>query len=545
MATTPVTGTSPTAAIAANFGVGSGIDTAALIANLYSATQAPKEAQMAAREAQNSARISGLADAANSIDSFASALNSLISGGSLFTQPSSSDASILGASAQPGSRITGLASTVEVLQIAQAQTVVSAALASAGEPVGQGTLTLTVGGNATTITIDSTNDSLTGLAKAINSAGRGITATVVLDTQGVRLMLKGQTGEAQAFTLTADPAADPALSRFTYTPGGGGLTLAQDAHDAKLRIDGVDVSRATNSFSDLLPGVQIDLKKAAPGTLVSLGASSPAAAIRQAVGDIVSAYNELKATLDTATAPRNPDGTGGGPLRGDPGIRDMRDRLAQITLTALSSTGTGPKTLAEIGVKTMRDGTLAVDTARLDQMLAADPGGVEALFNPTQGSSSPLLNIVSPMGQVKPGTYTIENVDVGPPPSGTVNGMDAMVVGNLLVAPAASGAAGLVFEPLGAVSSATITVDPGLGGALQAIRDALRASTGALTTSQQAAAVETKRIADDRTNMEATLTAYHDRLVAQFTAMDSRVAAFKATQSYLDQQIKVWTNSNN
>jgi flagellar hook-associated protein 2 len=146
---------------------------------------------------------------------------------------------------------------------------------------------------------------------------------------------------------------------------------------------------------------------------------------------------------------------------------------------------------------------------------------------------------------VKPGTYTIENVDVGPPPSGTVNGMVATVVGNLLVAPAASGAAGLVFEPLGAVASATITVDPGLGGALQAIRDALLASTGALTTSQQSAAAETKRIADDRTAMEATLTAYHDRLVAQFTAMDSRVAAFKATQSYLDQQIKVWTNSNN
>lgn len=548
MATTPVSGTStpsPASSIAATLGIGSGIDTAALVTSLVNAVQAPKEAQLDARETQNTAKISGLADAANAIDTFASALNTLIAGGSLYTQPSSSDASILGASALAGARISGLSSTVEVLQLAQAQTLVSGNLASAGTPVGLGTLTLTLGSASANIVIDSSNNSLTGLAKAINGSAMGVTASVIQDTQGARLVLKGLTGEAKAFTLTAGGDADADLTRFTYAPGGGTMTLAQTAQDAKLRLDGVDVTRATNSFSDLLPGVQFDLKKAVPGTIVSLGTTSPADAIRQAVGDVVSAYNQLKVTLDAATAPKNADGTGGGPLRGDPGIRDMQQRLSQITLTVLSSAGTGPKTLAEIGVKTQRDGSLALDSARLDQMLADDPGGVEALFNPGQSSSSPLITITSAVGKAKPGTYTIANIVAGPPPSGTINGFAAIASGNRLIASAISGVAGLVIEPLGDVASATITVDPGLGGTLQAIRDALRASTGALTTSQNSAAAETKRIADDRTKMEATITAYHDRLVTQFTAMDAKVAAFKATQSYLDQQIKVWTNSNN
>jgi flagellar hook-associated protein 2 len=177
-------------------------------------------------------------------------------------------------------------------------------------------------------------------------------------------------------------------------------------------------------------------------------------------------------------------------------------------------------------------------------MLASDPAGVEALFNPTQSSSSPLIIITSAMGKAKPGTYTLENIVAGPPPSGMINGVPAIASGTRLIAAANSGVAGLVIEPLGDVASATITVDPGLGGALHAIRDALRASTGSLTSSQTAAAAETKRIAEDREKLEASMTAYHDRLVTQFTAMDAKVAAFKATQSYLEQQIKVWTNSN-
>jgi len=88
-------------------------------------------------------------------------------------------------------------------------------------------------------------------------------------------------------------------------------------------------------------------------------------------------------------------------------------------------------------------------------------------------------------------------------------------------------------------------VDPGLGGALQAIRDALLATGGPLKSAQARLAAETKHISADRDTIEARATVYHDQLVRSFTTMDKQVTAFKATQSYLDQQIKMWTNEKN
>ena len=93
------------------------------------------------------------------------------------------------------------------------------------------------------------------------------------------------------------------------------------------------------------------------------------------------------------------------------------------------------------------------------------------------------------------------------------------------------------------MASATITIEAGLGGALQTIRDALRGTTGPLGTLSDRLNAEAKSIADDRVAMEARADAYKLQLQKSFTAMDSRVSALKATQAYLEQQVKVWTNS--
>ncbi len=393
--------------------------------------------------------------------------------------------------------------------------------------------------------IGGANDSLAGLATAINKSGAGLTASIVEDGIGARLVLKSGTGEANAFTLEVGAGAAPALARFAYDPNvTGGMTRAQEAQDALVKLDGVEIARKTNAISDLVAGVTIQLKTAKPGTTIALGSSSPSAAIRQGVDDFVTAYNELKALLDEATAPGS-GSTGAGPLRGDTSIREMQRQLARLTSTALSSAG-GPRTLAEIGVRTERDGTLTLDSARLDAMLAADPEGVEALFNPSQRSSSDLVRITSAMGRAKPGTYALTNLVAatgGQPATGTIDGLTAFASDNLLVAAITSSAKGLVIEPLGDVASATITVDLGLGGALQAIRDALLATGGPIKATQARLTVETKHISADRATLEARSTAYRDQLVRSFSTMDKQVTAYKATQSYLEQQIKIWTNS--
>lgn len=524
----------------------SSIDTGSLVDQLATATIADKQAALTSRETTNTSRISDLATAVNSVTSLSSALASLVSGGSLYTQPTSSNAAIVKVSALAGARLNGLSATIEVGQLATAQTLTAAPLTSSAAEVGLGTLSLTVGSQTKTITITAENNSLAGLAKAIKDSGLNVTASTVTDSTGTRLVVKGATGEDNAFSLAMTSGNPGELDRFVYDPltydpqNITGLTLQQEAQNAELTVDGVELSKSSNSFSDVIEGVKIDLASAVPGTIVTIGSSQPVDAIKQAVGDFVAAFNEMKATLTSMT------GTNGS-LRSDAGLRSLVTRLGGLTSTKLTyATGGSPTTLAEIGVSTNRDGTLTLNSGKLAAAMTANPDAIEAMFNPGQSSSSALLKITSDVGKTKGGIYTVTNATAG---DGTTNASATLDGGYTLplgptgvTASFVSPAFGLSFDVLGSVSSATITIDLGLQGALDAIKTELTATAGPLTSSQKKLESETSAIADAREKLTAKDTAYRAQLTAQFTRMQSALLAYSSTQSYLSQQIKLWTN---
>ena len=527
---------------------GSGVDTGTLITSLVSASYDPKSAALKTREAANTAKISALGTLSASIDSFSSALGTLISSGTLFSQPTTSNDKVLTATAKAGAQVGNLSAQLIVKQVAQAQSLVSGYYANPGAAVGTGRMTLTVGGKDYALAIDSPNNTLAGIARAVNAANSGVTASVVTDANGSRLTFKGATGAANNFTLTAGSDADAGLQALAYP--GSGMTKAQDAQDAIVRMDGVDVTRATNTIDDLVDGVTLKLVSAAPTETVTLGGERPTAAIKQGVADFVAAYNELKGQLDgalSATGTANEDGsTGPGALYGNSGIRQMQVQLARLTSTVLNSGG-GPQTLAEIGVSTNRDGTLSLNDDVLARALATSPDGVEAMFNPTQHASSSLIKITSAMGAAKPGTYQLTNIKAGTDTtagSGIIAGVAGVTTGTRLYAATLSKAAGLVIEASGDVASATVTVDLGLGGALKAIRDQLQATGGVFATLKSQFGAETSTLAAERTKIEQDQSDYKDRLTTQFSAMNSHVSAFKATQEYLKQQIAAWNKSD-
>ena len=539
--------TSVGSSILTSLGVSS-IDTGSLVDQLAKATIADRQKTLTTRETTNTSRISDLGSAVSSINAFSSSLSSLISGGSLYTQPTSSNSSIVGVSALAGSRLSGLSSTIKVNRIAAAQTMTAAPLTASSTAVGLGTLDLTVGSQTKTITITSANNSLAGLAQAIKDAGLGVTASIVTDSTGARLVVKGATGEDNAFKIAMTSGNTGELYRFVYDPltydpqNITGLKLEQSAVNAEVIVDGVTVSKATNSFSDVIEGVKIDLKSAAPGTTVTIGSNQPVDAIKQAVSDFVAAYNEMKATLTKMT------GTDGS-LRADGGIRALVQRLGTLTSTKLTyATDGSPTTLAEIGVSTNRDGTLSLNSGRLATVMASSPDAVEAMFNPGQRSDNPLLKITSAVGKTKGGSYTVTNATPGngvTNASATLNGGYTLPLGTTGVqASFTSAAAGLSFDVLGAVSSATITIDMGLQGALDSIKSDLTASSGQLTVSQKKLETEKSAISSAKEKLTARDTVYRDQLTAQFSRMQSALAAYSSTQSYLSQQIKLWTNGN-
>ncbi|MDB5681956.1 MAG: hypothetical protein JWO16_1761, partial [Sphingomonas bacterium] len=140
-------------------------------------------------------------------------------------------------------------------------------------------------------------------------------------------------------------------------------------------VDGVTVERASNTIDDLLAGVKLQL--VGTSTIpVSLTSTTPADALKGAVTDFVDTYNEMLKTLNEQLDPQT------GPLHGDTAAQSLLRSLRSLTTTPILTGGAAgtPTTLGEIGVKTNRDGTLAVDTNTLTHALSVAPDAVEAMF---------------------------------------------------------------------------------------------------------------------------------------------------------------------
>lgn len=452
--------------IANSLGVGSGIDIPKLVDDLANASREPKIARLADLNKQNQARISALAQARSDLDGFADSLTLMVEDGTLRSKPTVSDESVLGATARAGLQADSFAATVIVNQLARSQTAYSGVVADKSAAIGTGTMTLTVGGVAKTITIGSSNNSLDGLAAAINGSGSGVTASIVADQGGHRIILKGPTGEAGAFTLTADAGADPGLTALSYGSGGG-MTLGQSAANAEFTIDGVAFSRATNIVDDVVPGMSLTLKKAAPGQPVDIGASRPLDMIRQTVGDFVAVYNQLKKSLQSASSMSGTTST----------LRELERELSRLMSKVLTSHGSINK-LTDIGIASTKDGLLSIDSAKLERALTADAGAVEALFNPRRDATH------------------------------------------------------------------NATTDPGIAVALDAIRDKAIGVNGAIDRVSKSLEAKGKSLADELEKVETREDAYRARLEKKYSTLDAKLAAFKATQAYLEQQIEMWNNQN-
>jgi len=471
--------------ISNTLGAGSGVDFQALASQLVDAQFATKLKNLTASDTKLTAQISGVGQIKSGITAFSTSLTTLVKGGTLATQPTSSNSAVVKASALPGARLNGFSASVEVRQLAAAQSAATGAFASKAAPIGTGMLTLTLGtatvangamtdfaagpASPINIAITSTNNSLSGIAAAINARNAGVTASIVSDADGARLVLKGATGAAQAFTLTAtENAGNEGLSALNVGVGATGTTIGSTAKDAIVAVDGVTVKRPTNSIKDLIDGVQLDLTGAAPGTVVTLGNSSPSAAITQSVSDFVDTYNQLLNVIRQETDAKT------GTLAADPAAKSLTRALAQLTVTRLVPGGAsdGPATLADIGVATNRDGTLSVDAKKLDAALKKNPAAVEALFADGSGAS-----------------------------------------------------------------------EHGLAGALAAISDNATSAKYGLGAS----ADRYSKAKDDIAEAQEKITDQEDklrtRLTAQFAATDARVAAYKATQDYMKQQVEAWNAS--
>lgn len=401
------TSTTSGSSVLTTLGTGSGIDTASLVSSLVQAQFDVKNRQLTAKADALTTQISAVAKLKSGITGFDAALRTLAKSGSLSTQPTSSNAAIR-ASASPGATIAALSGTLRVDQLAAAQAATTNTPVARGAAFRTGSLSLQFGtdgaggftaGSTAAITIDITaaDTTLDGIAAKINAAKAGVTASVVDDGSGARLTIKGATGAAQAFELTgtdSDPnATGMSLSGLSVGRNATGTTIGTTAADAVLTLDGATFQRSSNTVSDLIAGVKLELS--GTGT-TTLGSSTPTDALSQAVGNFVETYNQLQAIVRDDVNPVN------GVLKTDTTVASMARSLGRLTTSVLNASAApgAPRTLADLGVTTNRDGTLSLDQAKLDKILASQPGAIEKMFaygsgRATDGVSGALGAIVA------------------------------------------------------------------------------------------------------------------------------------------------------
>ena len=391
MATNPLT----------SFNAGSGLDSRAIVDGLVKFERETRSAPLTRRVETLTARISALGQLRSALTGIASSLDSRVRSGELGLQLASSDAAI--AVERVGLGPTGaVASGVVVNRLAGGQRLNSPAFVSGSDAVGLGTLSLQFGKRtalpaggfsfaagarpSVNVTITAENNTLVGLAKAINDAGAGVTASIIASSGSATLVLRGQEGAENAFIISAAASGvPPGLERFNHTPGAETMVQGEAAQDAELVVDGVAITRPSNRIEDVIAGTRLSLKRTTAAG-VAITAARDGQSISGALADFVGTLQAMRQLIGDFRRP-SLDGEAPGPLANDPTARALDQRISRLVTQPVPQAG-GLR-LADLGVNIQRDGTIAVDTARLANLPPARLGDAEALLRELSGAASP------------------------------------------------------------------------------------------------------------------------------------------------------------
>ena len=366
-------------------GIGSGLDISAIVSSLTTAFGAAQTSQLTNQQNTLDSQVSAYGTFTAALDTLQAALPALQDPSQLAGFSATvADKNI--ASASTSSDAVAGTYSLQVNNLATVATATSAALSSTAA-VGTGTLTIAVGGSSTAITIDSTNNTLAGIAAAINStANVGVSASVITTTGGSRLVLTGSTTGA--------------ANQITVTPSGGDGGLASlalttvPAQDANFSINGFAATSGSNVVANAISGVTLNLQQAsAPATPTTLTISPDTSSAQTSIDGFVTAVNGVLSSIQTLTA-YNPSTQTAGPLNGNATLEAFQNQLQSI-LGQFTNSGGSVKSLTDLGITAGTDGTYTTDDTTLGNALSASLASVGNLLGGTNGIATQVNNLVN------------------------------------------------------------------------------------------------------------------------------------------------------
>ena len=374
---------------------GSGLNITQLVDSIVAAEIEPTKALINKQVSENDLAISEVAKFRARAATLEGAL-SVVGATGLFQVQSSSAATAI-AVTDMGALETGSIS-VKTTQLATRQVLEFEGFASLDAAISAGTLTIETGSwsadnvfttnpdsTAQTVVIASGGTSLSEFSTDLNAI-TGVTAQVIAKGDGTfSLSVMSEYGAENALRLTASSNGP---TDFDTSDGGHEITAAQDA---ELIVNGITISRETNSISDIVAGATLTLNEVTSSN-VTLSVATNATTATADLQALIDQINTMRSYLEAATA-RGANGAEPGALAGDASISAIKRELSSITTAPLNGFGNDPVYLSEVGVKTNRDGSLSLDATQLEKILISNPEKLDAIYNSVNSMELDALSV--------------------------------------------------------------------------------------------------------------------------------------------------------
>lgn len=462
-------------------GIGSGLDVQSIVSQLVALESKPLE-KLQSRNTSLNSQISTWGTVKSQLSAVQDAAQKLMGLSSWNTRAlKSSDEDAVTGTAAEGATVGSF--TVNVTQLAQAQSTKMANPVSTGTTFSAGKLDISIGnwgtnsfGSAVSVDI-SDGDTLSGIASKINNtANVGVTATVVKTGAGEQLVMRSNsTGESMGFKVQAFDGGGAAITDGTGLgalaydgTSTGGMSLSQSGMDATATVEGIAITSASNTLTDTVPGLTLNLQQVGTSTVTVSNDTKPA---KDAIDGFVKAYNTIVSNLNSLTKYDSSSKTAGA-LQGDGTAVGLLNTLKNM-VGATGPAGTSYSRMSDVGLELQRDGTLTTNTTKLTAALA-NPADLKTFFS-----------------------------DVG-----TTNTNTGMARRFYDYAFGATGTDGMVSSRNNALQQ---TID---------------------------------RNKTEMDRMQTRIDKTEERLYKTYSALDTKMASLTAMNSYITQQISAWSNMN-
>ena len=543
--------------ILTNLGIGSGINTTKLIEALVNSEVEGPKAQLENREEKVKATISAFATVKNNLKVFNENLELIQSNNALGYQGSSSDNTVATFTANGNASASAINSSLTVSSLATAHTLTGPSLSSASSLVGARTLTITngtwsadplQGGGQThtsngqdviSVTATSTT-TLTQLRDMINNAAtdsdddgvQDVTATILYDGSNYILALKSEFGAANEMKVTDNHASSPV---YAYdTTDGPQMTQRVSGTDSSFTIDGVSMTRSSNSIDDLFNGMTLELMKTSSSPLI-IKSDVDLASARDAITSFVTTYNDVYASLqDLRTGdPSDEDRTDN--LAGDTLLRTIMSEMRKSSSSEIKGYAGGPYYLSNLGVKTNRDGLLSfADPSMLERSFKFNSESLRSFFKDQIVSDNPNIKPLRfSVADTKPGSYAV-SVSSG---NATVGGVAASASGSTYTV-SSGDPNGLALTIDASNTSGTVHYGRSFISLLQSKLDTFIKFDGLIDSKVAGQQRRLTEVAQKIDNMDDRIAKLYQRYNTQYAAMESTIAGLEETGNLLENAFK-------